>query len=54
MPTVLLVDDESAMRCALRKIFERAGLTVREADSWPAALEAIAADPGLRPWSAIS
>jgi CheY-like chemotaxis protein len=47
MPTVLLVDDESAMRSALRKVFERAGLTVREADSGRNALEALAADSGI-------
>jgi CheY-like chemotaxis protein len=44
MPTVLLVDDESAVRRALRKIFERGGLTVREADSGRGALDVIAAD----------
>ena len=43
MPTVLLVDDESAVRRALRKIFEQGGLTVREADSGRGALDAIAA-----------
>jgi CheY-like chemotaxis protein len=42
MPTVLLVDDESAVRRALRKIFEQGGLTVREADSGRGALTAIA------------
>jgi CheY-like chemotaxis protein len=47
MPTVLLVDDESAMRSALRKLFERAGLTVLEADSGRLALEVLAADPGV-------
>jgi CheY-like chemotaxis protein len=47
MPTVLLVDDESSMRSALRKLFERAGLTVLEADSGRVALEAIASDPGI-------
>jgi CheY-like chemotaxis protein len=47
MPTVLLVDDESSMRSALRKLFEHAGLTVREADSGRGALEAIAGDPGI-------
>jgi CheY-like chemotaxis protein len=47
MPTVLLVDDESAMRSVLRKIFERAGLSVREADSGRQALEALAADPSI-------
>jgi CheY-like chemotaxis protein len=43
MPTVLLVDDESAVRRALRKIFEKGGLAVREADSGRGALDAIAA-----------
>jgi CheY-like chemotaxis protein len=47
MPTVLLVDDESAVRSALRKIFERGGLTVREANSGRDALEALADDPGI-------
>jgi CheY-like chemotaxis protein len=45
MPTVLLVDDERSIRSALRKIFERAGLTVREADSGREALDALADDP---------
>jgi CheY-like chemotaxis protein len=44
MATVLLVDDESSVRRALRKIFEQGGLTVREADSGRKALDAIAAD----------
>jgi DNA-binding NtrC family response regulator len=44
MATVLLVDDESAIRRALRKIFEKGGLTVCEADSGKGALEAIAND----------
>jgi two-component system nitrogen regulation response regulator NtrX len=47
MPTVLLVDDERAIRSALRKIFERGGLTVREADSGRDALDALADDPGI-------
>src|ERR671914_2830550 len=47
MPTVLLVDDESAIRGALRKIFERGGLTVREADSGRDALDALAVDPSI-------
>jgi CheY-like chemotaxis protein len=47
VPTVLLVDDESSVRTALRKIFERGGLTVREADSGRDALEALTADPGI-------
>jgi CheY-like chemotaxis protein len=47
MPTILLVDDESAIRAALRKIFERGGLMVREADSGRGALEALADDPGI-------
>jgi len=47
MSTVLLVDDESSIRSALRKLFERAGLTVLEADSGRGALEAIASDPGI-------
>jgi CheY-like chemotaxis protein len=47
MPTVLLVDDESSMRAALRKMFERAGLAVLEAASGRGALEAIATNPGI-------
>jgi CheY-like chemotaxis protein len=47
MPTVLLVDDESAIRGALRKIFERGGLTVLEADSGRDALETLADDPAI-------
>ena len=47
MPTVLLVDDESAVRRALRKIFEQGGLTVREADSGRGALDAIALDDAI-------
>jgi CheY-like chemotaxis protein len=43
MPTVLVVDDESGVRRALRKIFEQGGLTVREADSGRVALDVIAA-----------
>jgi CheY-like chemotaxis protein len=47
MPTVLLVDDESAVRRALRKIFEHGGLTVREAESGRGALDAIAMDQDI-------
>jgi CheY-like chemotaxis protein len=47
VPTVLLVDDERAIRSALRKIFERGGLTVREADSGREALDTLADDPGI-------
>jgi len=47
MPTVLLVDDESAVRRALRKIFEHGGLTVREAESGRGALDAIAMDTDI-------
>jgi two-component system cell cycle sensor histidine kinase/response regulator CckA len=47
MPTILLVDDESAIRAALRKIFERAGLTVREAASGRDALEMLANDGSI-------
>lgn len=46
-PTVLLVDDESSVRSALRKIFERGGLTVREARSGREALEALADDSSI-------
>jgi len=42
MATVLLVDDESAVRRTLRKILEKGGLTVREAESGRSALDAIA------------
>jgi CheY-like chemotaxis protein len=44
MPTVLLVDDEKSIRGALRKLFERGGLTVREADSGREALDALTED----------
>jgi CheY-like chemotaxis protein len=47
VPTVLLVDDERAIRTALRKIFESGGLSVREAESGRDALEAVADDPGI-------
>jgi CheY-like chemotaxis protein len=47
MPTVLLVDDESAVRRALRKIFENGGLSVREAESGRGALEEIAKEPEI-------
>ena len=47
MPTVLLVDDEHFMRSVLRKLFERAGLTVLEADSGRRALEVIASEPAI-------
>jgi CheY-like chemotaxis protein len=44
MATVLLVDDESSVRRALRKIFEKGGLTVCEADSGQGALDVIASN----------
>jgi len=47
MATVLLVDDESAIRRALRKIFEKGGLTVSEAESAREALEAVALDADI-------
>lgn len=47
MATVLLVDDEHFMRGVLRKLFERAGLGVLEADSGRRALELIASEPGI-------
>ena len=47
MHTVLLVDDEHFMRGVLRKLFERAGLGVLEADSGRRALELIASEPGI-------
>jgi CheY-like chemotaxis protein len=47
LPTVLVVDDESSVRSALRKIFERGGLAVLEADSGRNALELVADDPGI-------
>ena len=47
MQTVLLVDDESAVRGALRKVFEKGGLTVREAGSGRDALDAIATDTDI-------
>lgn len=47
VPTVLLVDDERAIRSALRRILERGGLTVREADSGREALDTLADDPAI-------
>jgi CheY-like chemotaxis protein len=47
MPTVLVVDDERAIRSALRRIFERDGFTVREAGSGRDALDALADDPDI-------
>lgn len=47
MPTVLLVDDEKAIRTALRKIFESGGLTVREAASGSDALDLLADDSNI-------
>lgn len=47
MPTVLLVDDERSIRTALRKIFERGGLAVREAASGRDALDALADDSSI-------
>jgi CheY-like chemotaxis protein len=44
MPTVLLVDDESAVRRALRQLLEQGGLNVCEAGSARDALDAIATD----------
>jgi CheY-like chemotaxis protein len=47
VPTVLLVDDERAIRSALRRFFERGGFTVREAESGRDALDAVAGDPAI-------
>jgi CheY-like chemotaxis protein len=47
MATVLLVDDEKPVRTALRKILERGGLTVREADSGREALDVVADNPEI-------
>ena len=47
MHKVLLVDDEKAIRSALRKMFEQGGLVVREADSGRQALETLADDPSI-------
>ena len=47
MQTVLLVDDESAVRGALRKILEKAGLSVQEAGSGRDALDAIATNSDI-------
>jgi CheY-like chemotaxis protein len=44
---VLLVDDESVIRGMLRKLFERGGFEVREAESGKQALEVVAADPDI-------
>jgi DNA-binding NtrC family response regulator len=45
--TVLLVDDESSVRRALRKTFEQGGLSVREAGCGRDALDAIATDTNI-------
>ncbi len=50
MPTVLLVDDESSMRRALRQFFERGGMSVVEAAS---ANEALAKLDGPEPIDAV-
>jgi CheY-like chemotaxis protein len=47
VPTILLVDDEREVRRALRKVFERGGLMVLEADSGRVALDTLATDPGI-------
>jgi CheY-like chemotaxis protein len=47
MQTVLLVDDESAVRHALRQILEKGGLSVREAACGREALDAIATDGNI-------
>lgn len=45
MALVLVVDDDAAVRGALRKLLERAGHTVAEAESGTAALGMLAAEP---------
>ena len=47
MAKVLLVDDERVIRGMLRKLFERGGFEVREAESGREALEVVAADPDI-------
>lgn len=47
MAKVLLVDDESVVRSMLRRLFERGGFEVREAESGKEALEVVAADPEI-------
>jgi CheY-like chemotaxis protein len=47
MQTVLLVDDESAVRRALRRILEKGGLSVQEAASGRDALDAIATNSDI-------
>lgn len=47
VPTILLVDDEGAVRIALRTLFERAGFAVVEANSGLTALEAVTSDPDI-------
>jgi CheY-like chemotaxis protein len=44
---VLLVDDESVVRSMLRRLFERGGFEVREAESGKEALEVVAADSDI-------
>ncbi len=47
MATVLVVDDESSVRRALRKLLERAGLEVREAGTAQEALDLVAGGEGV-------
>jgi CheY-like chemotaxis protein len=47
MALVLVVDDDDAVRRALRKLLERANHRVVEAESGTSALAVLAADPGV-------
>ena len=47
MALVLVVDDEAAVRRALRRLLERAGHRVVEAESGTAALAALSAEPDI-------
>ena len=47
MAKVLLVDDESLVRGMLRRLFERGGFEVLEAESGREALEVVAGDPDI-------
>lgn len=47
MPTVLVVDDEASVRRALRKLLERAGMTVLEAASGQDALATLSGETAV-------
>lgn len=45
MPAILIVDDDSDVRRALRRVLEREGMAVTEAASGPDALETLGREP---------